>query len=159
MSVSVNLCCFGVPATVLSWILPKWMVEGKEIPQVAAEDKMKYLGVEFTPLKGPRIFSLEGRLREMIERIGTRGSDLKPEQRVAFLSTYAVPRLLHQMKYCCRPWMTTLDQLYDKDLCYLGNSPVKDIEMSNRYECLYELYNVNGENTEKVEDSKICNYV
>ncbi|GBO17789.1 hypothetical protein AVEN_25910-1 [Araneus ventricosus] len=64
------------------------MVEGKEIPWCRV----------YT-LKKPCIFGLEGRLREMIERIGERGSGLKPDQRVALLSTYAVPRLLRQMKY------------------------------------------------------------
>ncbi|GBO25539.1 Retrovirus-related Pol polyprotein from type-1 retrotransposable element R2 [Araneus ventricosus] len=78
----------------------KWSVEDKEIPQVTPEETMKYLGVEFTPLKGPRVFDLEGRLRTMIERIGARGIGLKPDQRVALLCTYAVPRLLHQLKFC-----------------------------------------------------------
>ncbi|KAF8784074.1 Retrovirus-related Pol polyprotein type-1 like protein [Argiope bruennichi] len=78
----------------------KWKVGEEEIPQVSVESTMKYLGVEFTPLRGPRMFDLEGRLGRMIERIGASGTGLKPDQRVALLCTYAVPRLLHQMTYC-----------------------------------------------------------
>ncbi|GBN96430.1 hypothetical protein AVEN_63119-1 [Araneus ventricosus] len=52
----------------------KWSIEGKEISQAPAEGTMKYLGVEFTPLKGPRMFGLDGRLREMLEGIGASGT-------------------------------------------------------------------------------------
>ncbi|GBL75893.1 hypothetical protein AVEN_234235-1 [Araneus ventricosus] len=37
---------------------------------------------------------------ERLGRIGARGSSLKPDQLVTLLGKYAVPRLLHQTKYC-----------------------------------------------------------
>ncbi|GBN41579.1 hypothetical protein AVEN_113660-1 [Araneus ventricosus] len=91
----------------------KKSVEGKEIPHVPVEGAMKYLGVEFTPLKGPRMFGLEGRLRTMLERIGASCTGLKPDQRVERLSTYAVSRLLHQLKYCHIPGvvLVSLDRI------------------------------------------------
>uniref|UniRef100_A0AAV2LAI4 ribonuclease H n=1 Tax=Knipowitschia caucasica TaxID=637954 RepID=A0AAV2LAI4_KNICA len=73
---------------------PRWSLGGEKVQMLSASDTVKYLGMEFSPLRGLLTPDLVPMIEEAIMKLDK--ASLRPSQKLLALRTYVMPKVTYQ---------------------------------------------------------------
>uniref|UniRef100_A0AAV2LH36 ribonuclease H n=1 Tax=Knipowitschia caucasica TaxID=637954 RepID=A0AAV2LH36_KNICA len=73
---------------------PRWSIGGEKVKMLSASDSAKYLGMEFSPLRGLLTPNLVPMIEEAVVKLDK--ASLRPSQKLLALRTYVLPKVTYQ---------------------------------------------------------------